>query len=356
MNKEDMLGSMQEAREWMVNHIKWKVIIFFAVLITLSVGMFVFVSWYSQRPNIEDMERIDVVKFDPEIKVIGYRTFHTMEVLLATLLTKRGGFIANDKLPPFSMSDDMSEFELGAIEGLRETAIVIRRRMTRSSGAQSVEDKDAVTAQTNLNIDTDSWMFPSVEGWSIVGLRLSEGKYQVSQRHYKSLKERLIDDNPTDGNFYARTTSLIELIDSYNRVLGSHSQRLSASVGRRMISSTAGDKNAEEAKYTPTLETKTEWSEIDNVFWNAMGAIWVMEEMFDAVEYDFAMVLKDKQAVIIVNQIREELKRAQQVIISPVTLNGNGYGMFANHSLALANYISRASATMIDLKRLLENG
>ena len=37
-------------------------------------------------------------------------------------------------------------------------------------------------------------------------------------------------------------------------------------------------------------------------------------------------------------------------------LNGAGFGIFANHSLVMANYLSRANAAVIDLRRLLQQG
>jgi hypothetical protein len=37
-------------------------------------------------------------------------------------------------------------------------------------------------------------------------------------------------------------------------------------------------------------------------------------------------------------------------------LNGDGYGFFANHSLVLASYLSRAHAAVIDLRELLAQG
>ncbi|MCF3997434.1 DUF2333 family protein, partial [Pseudomonas aeruginosa] len=41
---------------------------------------------------------------------------------------------------------------------------------------------------------------------------------------------------------------------------------------------------------------------------------------------------------------------------SPMVLNGSGYGILANHSLVMANYISRANAAVIDLRQLLSQG
>jgi len=37
-------------------------------------------------------------------------------------------------------------------------------------------------------------------------------------------------------------------------------------------------------------------------------------------------------------------------------LNGGGYGFFANHSLVLASYISRAHSAVIDIRALLAEG
>ena len=55
-------------------------------------------------------------------------------------------------------------------------------------------------------------------------------------------------------------------------------------------------------------------------------------------------------------QIIRELEATQQSLSSPMVLNGDGFGIFANHSLVMASYISRANAAVIDLRRLLEQG
>ena len=39
-----------------------------------------------------------------------------------------------------------------------------------------------------------------------------------------------------------------------------------------------------------------------------------------------------------------------------MVLNGGGFGVLANHSLVMANYLSRANAALIDLRRLMEQG
>jgi hypothetical protein len=76
----------------------------------------------------------------------------------------------------------------------------------------------------------------------------------------------------------------------------------------------------------------------------------------DAAEVDFHSVLEDKNAVVSLEQIMRELEGALEPVASPMILNGDGYGFFANHSLVLANYLSRAHAAVIDLRELLAQG
>ena len=54
--------------------------------------------------------------------------------------------------------------------------------------------------------------------------------------------------------------------------------------------------------------------------------------------------------------IFRELEATQQSTLSPVVLNGSGFGLFANYSLTMANYIARANAAVIDLRDLLQRG
>ena len=39
-----------------------------------------------------------------------------------------------------------------------------------------------------------------------------------------------------------------------------------------------------------------------------------------------------------------------------MVLNGGGYGLTANHSLVMANYLARANAAVINLRELLDQG
>jgi hypothetical protein len=61
-------------------------------------------------------------------------------------------------------------------------------------------------------------------------------------------------------------------------------------------------------------------------------------------------------ARVSLQQIIRELEATQEAVWSPMILNGSGFGFVANHSLVMANYISRANAALIELSELLAQG
>ena len=119
----------------------------------------------------------------------------------------------------------------------------------------------------------------------------------------------------------------------------------------------AGDKNAEQSTQTSSqVIAKTSWFEIDNNFFEARGTAWALIHYLRAAEIDFKEVLEDKNALVSIRQIIRELESTQQPIRSFMILNGSGMGMFANHSLVMSSYITRANAAIADLRSLLADG
>jgi hypothetical protein len=104
------------------------------------------------------------------------------------------------------------------------------------------------------------------------------------------------------------------------------------------------------------LVVKTPWLEIDDVFYEARGTAWALLQFMAAAQIDFDSVLDDKNAVVSLQQIMRELEGGLGRVGSPMILNGDGFGLFANHSLVLASYLSRAHAAVIDMRELLEQG
>ena len=276
--------------------------------------------------------------------VTGYTSTASVVHIMETLLNKRGGYLSNDRFPPGVFMDNVPNWEFGALVQVRDMTRALRNDISRSQ-SQSVEDKDLIIAEPQFNYTNDSWWLPATETEYRSGLKAT--------RRYLA---RLSDNE--GAQFYARADNLSDWLALVEKRLGSLSQRLSASVGQeRLDTDLAGDSAAQQS--TPgfsTLEIKTAWNEIDDVFYEARGSAWALSHLLQSIEIDFAEILKKKNALVSVRQIIRELDATQEEVWSPVILNGSGFGFFANHSLVMANYISRANAAVIDLRALLSQG
>lgn len=281
-----------------------------------------------------------------EDMVTGYITTATLIKVASTLMDKPGGYLSNDMLPPGVLMDNIPSWEYGVLVQVRDLSLAMRNDISRSQ-SQSVEDKDLVAAENLFRIDSNSWLFPA-----------AETEYRKGIAALESYLHRLTDDNQQDAQFYARADNLSDWLGLIEKRLGSLSQRLSASVGQERINmDLAGDSAATQSTRTPKqLQLKTPWTQIDNVFYEARGNAWALSLLLKAAETDFQAILEKKNALISLRQIIRELDETQKTVWSPMILNGSGFGFFANHSLVMANYISRANAAVIDLRNLLAQG
>jgi hypothetical protein len=278
--------------------------------------------------------------------VTGAVTTSALIGVVDTLLSKRGGFIYNDVLPPGLWLDNMPNWEYGALIQARDLARAMREVYSRSQ-SQSREDSDLASAEPQLNFSASSWIMPA-----------SESEYAQARRLFQRYLDRLVDTQEDNAQFYARADNLRYWLSSVENRLGSLSQRLSASVGQRRINTDlAGDSAARQSTVAPgeTL-IKTPWLEIDDVFYEARGAAWALLHFLRAAEIDFADVLERRNARVSLQQIIRELESTQSTVWAPMILNGSGFGLLANHSLVMGSYISRAHAAMIDLRDLLSRG
>lgn len=281
---------------------------------------------------------------DGSMIVTGYTSTAALIRIMETLLNKSGGYLSNDRFPPGVFMDNIPNWEFGALVQVRDMSRALRNDISRSQ-SQSVEDKDLIIAEPQFNYSNDSWWLPA-----------TETEYRHGLKAMKQYLSRLSD--PEGSQFYARADNLSDWLALIEKRLGSLSQRLSASVGQvRLNTDLAGDSEAQQS--TPglqELQIKTEWSDIDDVFYEARGAAWALSHLLKAVEVDFEDILKKKNALVSLRQIIRELNATQDEVWSPIILNGNGFGFFANHSLVMANYISRANAALTDLRSLLSKG
>jgi hypothetical protein len=263
--------------------------------------------------------------------VVGDTTTAALIAVARTLLDKPGGYLSNDILPHRLWLDNMPNWEFGVLVQVRDMTRVMRRDMSRSQ-SQSEEDRDLMRAEPQFNFDHASWAIPA-----------TEREYQRGIEALERYRDRL---ERGEARFYARADNLNSWLGDVQNRLGAMSQQLSQSVGKGPVA----------ANGAATDRQKTPWREIDDVFYQARGGCWALIHLLRAAEHDFADVLEKKNALASYRQIIRELEETQRTVWSPMILNGSGFGVLANHSLVMANYISRANAALLDLRQLLSQG
>ncbi len=303
--------------------------------------MFVIMFWLSREPDIFWVSR----SADQESTAVGFSTTDTLVRVAETLLDKPGGYLTNDKIPPNIFLDNIPSWEFGVLQQVRDMARIIRNDYSRSQ-SQSKEDADVAKAEPLFFIDNESWMLPA-----------AESAYRDAIEGFANYRDRLAANDP-GTRFYARADNLREWLAQVEKRLGSITRRLGDSVASTRINDDlAGDAAAEAAGAQPdTVDVRTSWFQVDNIFFEARGAAWALVHFFRAAEFDFAKVLADKNAGASVRQIIRELEASLEPMHSPMILNGGGFGLFANHSLVMANYLARANAAVINLRELLDQG
>lgn len=334
-------ADLTEDRAWL-KWVLWLVLAFFLLVIALGI-------YWSNEPklfSLDDMAAQSAGVVQERPAVIGVATTSALIKVTETLLDKPGGYLTNDIMPPGVWLDNIPNWEHGVLVQVRDLARVMRESYSRSQ-SQSVEDSALKDAEAQFNFNRNSWVLPS-----------TEDEYRRGIRYLRDYRARLVDEDEQNAQFYARADNLRFWLGTVETRLGSLSQKLSASVGQRRLNvDLAGENAARQATATPAeFEIKTPWSQVDDVFYEARGAAWALVHFLRAAEVDFAGVLADKNARVSFEQIIRELEGTQEPLLSPVILNGSGFGVLANHSLVMANYISRANAALIDLRELLSRG
>jgi len=304
--------------------------------------------WWDRTPSsfnpVNNANKMGVA--NQQQLVTGYTSTATLITISNAILDKPGGYLSNDVMPPSIWMDNVPNWEFGVLVQIRDFSRALRNDISRSQ-SQSLEDIDLAIAEPQFNFNSESWLFPP-----------TEREYRKGITALKAYLSRLSDTEQDNAQFYARADNLAAWLAIVEKRLGSLSQRLSASVGQvRVNTDLAGDPAAQQSTPAPMeVVSKTPWRQIDDVFYESRGTVWALIHLLKAVEYDFRDILIKKNALVSLRQIIRELESTQNAIWSPMILNGRGFGLFANHSLVMASYISRANAAIIDLRSLLSQG
>ena len=315
------------------------------VIVIICLGM---MFWFNDEPAMFDpVERAQLhAGMHNHANVTGTTTTSSLLEVVNVMLNKRGGYMSNDIMPPWIFLDNVPNWEIGVLTQVRDLARVMRNDFSRSQ-TQSTEDPDLSQADPLFHYSSDRWIPPD-----------TEGRYEKGMESLEAYLTRLSDPDQPNAQFYARADNLVAWLGLVEKRLGSLSQRLSASVGQeRLNTDLSGDTAATQSTASPgEVDVKTSWFKIDDVFYEARGSTWALIHFLKALEVDFHDVLRKKNALISYRQIIRELESTQDALHAPMVLNGDKFGAFANHSLVMANYISRANAAIMDLRFLLTQG
>ncbi len=320
--------------------------VFIVVFIVIEL---VLALYWSNEPDLFDVreattrQMAKIGKSDSEL-AIGAHTTAALITVVETILDKPGGYLYNDVTPPSILLDNIPNWELGVLRQVRDMAKVVADDYSRAQ-TQSQENRALRMAETQFFIPERSWMFPQ-----------AEAEYRRGADEVRKYLAELSDRADQRAMFYARADNLREWLALVEKRLGNLAQRLSASVGEHRINVDMGEEPIQSTDLPAEMEVKTPWLKIDDVFYEARGSTWALIHLMRAAELDFDSILRKKNALVSLRQMIRELEGTQETVWSPLILNGSGFGVFANHSLVMASFVSRANAACIDLRNLLEQG
>lgn len=290
-----------------------------------SVTLFSFISgvYVSTEPDLLPVQSGSVLP-------AGLLLVKTTVAVAQELYDKPGGYLSNDKLPPGVFLDDMPNWEQGVLVQVRVMVHSLNHDFALSR-AQYIEDPDLAVAETAFAVDSHSWIFPP-----------AEHEFRRGVAALQSYGQRLQSTPPAAG-FYVSPDALHNYLDEIGVDLGKLSTQLNAALPQA---------NTQLSDALPVQQT-TSWWRIDDEFYQARGQCWALVPMLRAMEVEYGSLLKQHHADLSLRAAIHELEATQQTVWSPVILNGSGFGVFANHSLTLANYIDRAHLDLQDVQQLL---
>ncbi len=316
----DVLLSAGGRRWWRT--LGWALVVLLALNVVVS-------CYWSREPAVFEV--------DERAEVEGELLAGTLLRVTETLWEKPGGYLSNDLLPHRLWLIRMPNWEQGVLAQSRDLVRTLERDLARPPGNEGDLDDDLTRARSQLFFDAHSWAMPN-----------SRREFERGTRALRAWLERL-RDGADDTYFHHRDTQALDAwLAEVEHRLNDLSLRLSQSVGRPVAyTRMSEDHDGEETEKTPRMQ-------VGAIFYEARGSAWALLHLMQAMEIEFADLLHRHRAEVPVRRLIRELEATQQPVRSPMILNSSGFGMLANHSLVMGNYISRAQAAVVELRLALE--
>jgi len=307
---------------------KARVILTLLIIIALGVFILVDMAINSVKPK-----PLKTVSYDKSVK--GSAFVRTNQALIKQMMAN---WMPNDIFWPTVLLDNMPNFQLGELEVVRYNVRVLRDNLSRMRTTDKL-DPSVEKAFTALANDPYKWWFPSAESkW--------KEAYQYLDRYHQNLLKG-------QSSFYPRADNLIELLSQYASLMGGANTRLiHAPHDIREVLAVEGEKQQKGAEQV--VEVNIPWYRVDDNFYYAQGIAYALNESFKAIRTDFINVLIDKNSLVLVDKILEDLGRCNFEPL--IVFNGGPGSIFANHSLNLSSIFNDARQKVNSLIVALREG
>jgi len=246
-------------------------------------------------------------------------------------------WLPNDIFWPTVLLDNMPHFQIGELEVVRYNIRVLRDNLSRMRTTDRL-DPSAEAAFTALSNDPYKWWFPS-----------SESKWKKAYKDLEIFDKHLLTG---ESHFYPRADNLAELLGQYTSLMGGVNTRL-INAPHDLNKVVTEDAKAN-SKASEMIDTDIPWYRIDDNFYYAQGVAHALLESFEAIRIDFIDVLTDKNSVILLDKIVQNLKRCDFEPL--IVFNGDPGDIFANHSLNLSGVFNDARQKVNSLIVALKQG
>jgi hypothetical protein len=167
----------------------------------------------------------------------------------------------------------------------------------------------------------------------------AEGTLVDAGRALSNYRDALSGNGTSTAQFDVSADRLWLWLGQVERLLGELSNTLAGSVGPTLLD---GD-----------IAEGTPWTRLDDVFFQARGSAWALLQYLNAARIDHAVAIAERNAGPHLGTVIRELEDAMLPLQTPAIMNGGGYGLFANHSLVLGAYLSRAHTAVTELRAQL---
>jgi hypothetical protein len=256
----------------------------------------------------------------------GSETVAMMSALLDREVNGYGWKPNNPWMYPTALMDNMPNFQLGVLGGLRPAGLELRDSVARLRGSGGT-DKDLEGAYSALSYPADRWFIGTK--FPFLGMS-SESQYREAIAGLRRYNARV---GAGQAIYERRVDTLVRLLDRLSLSLGA----ASSDVDKRMQSPGG------------LFDTQA-----DDVFYRAKGQCYSAYLLLSAMRNDYSTVIRDRAVANLWTDMMDELKQAAQ--LDPwIVSNGKADDVFVqNHLAAQGVHLERARQRLREITGILQ--